>query len=181
MIFIVPWRLTDPIKLSQRRWNWNYREKTFQLVKKELMKLPLVDPSSQSLLYNWIFSRPVQEGIPGTLIRPLQERTCPLYPSQGKILTLTRDLKVEILARRFWKEYLEPTMPEFDISLFLPQLSKIKSVADKMKHINKYIIVRAYKDGRFQLRTKGSTIKTTVNFPKCERPEWQNTEEKWVT
>lgn len=103
-----------------------------------------------------------------------------LYPYKGKILTLTRDLKVEILARRFWKEYLEPTMPEFDISLFLPQLSKIKSVADKMKHINKYIIVRAYKDGRFQLRTKGSTIKTTVNFPKCDRPEWQNTEEKWV-
>jgi len=97
--------------------------------------------------------------------------------SSGKILTLTRDLKVEIVARRFWKEYLEPTMPEFDISLFLPQLSKIKSVADKMKHINKYMIVRAYKDGRFQLRTKGSTIKTTVNFPKCDRPEWQNTDE----
>ena len=99
-------------------------------------------------------------------------------PKQGKILTLTRDLKVEIVARRFWKEYFDPVMPQFDISLFLPPLSKIKSVADKMKHINKYIIVRAYKDGRFQLRTKGSTIKTTVNFPKCDKPEWQNTEEK---
>ena len=177
MIFIAPWRLIDPIKRFQRLWNWNYREKTLQQVKKEHMKQPSVDQNNRWLLYSWIFSRPVQGGILGP---PLHEWKCPLNPNKGKILTLTRDLKVEILARRFWKEYLEPTMPEFDISLFLPQLSKIKSVADKMKHINKYIIVRAYKDGRFQLRTKGSTIKTTVNFPKCDRPEWQNTEEKWV-
>ena len=48
-----------------------------------------------------------------------------------------------------------------------------------MKNINKYIIVRAFKNGQFQLRTKGSTMQTTVNFPECEKPEWENDTDKY--
>ena len=94
----------------------------------------------------------------------------------GKIMTLTRDLKVEIVARRFWKEYIEPAMPEFDVSLYLPQLSKIKNVTDRMKNINKYVIVRGYKEGKLQLRAKSGTMKTSVTFEKCDAPEWNTNE-----
>ena len=94
----------------------------------------------------------------------------------GKVMTLTRDLKVEIVARRFWKEYIEPAMPEFDVSLFMPQLNKIKGVTDRMKNINKYIIVRGYKEGKLQLRAKSATMRTSVTFEKCEAPEWDTNE-----
>jgi len=90
----------------------------------------------------------------------------------GKVMTLTRDLKVDIVARRFWKEYIEPAMPEFDVSLFMPALNKIKSVTDRMKNINKYIIVRGHKEGKLQLRAKSGTMKTSVSFEKCDAPEW---------
>ena len=96
----------------------------------------------------------------------------------GKVMTLTRDLKVDIVARRFWKEYIEPAMPEFDVSLFMPALNKIKSVTDRMKNINKYIIVRGHKEGKLQLRAKSGTMKTSVSFEKCDAPEW-NTDDDW--
>ena len=99
----------------------------------------------------------------------------------GKVMTLTRDLKVEIVARRFWKEYIEPAMPEFDVSLFMPQLNKIKGVTDRMKNINKYIIVRGYKEGKLQLPAKSATMKTSVTFEKCDAPEWNtNDDEQYV-
>ena len=57
---------------------------------------------------------------------------------------------------RFWEENIEPAMPEFDASLFMPELNKIKGVTDRMKNINKYIIVRECK---LQLRAKSATMK----------------------
>jgi HUS1 checkpoint protein len=95
--------------------------------------------------------------------------------SSGKDLEVTRELKVEVVARKFWKEYIDPQLPNFDVSMFLPSLHKVKIIVDKLKNVDKYIIIRATNDGTLQIRSKSSTLKTTIDFPTCEQPEWDNT------
>ena len=45
-----------------------------------------------------------------------------------------------------------------------------------MKNIDKYLIIRATKEGGLQLRAKGPTMKTTINFKECKKPEWEDAE-----
>ena len=96
--------------------------------------------------------------------------------ASGRPITLTRELKVRIVAKRFWAEYKEPTMPQFSVSLFMPALSKIRAMADKLKAMNKHMIVRAGTNGALQLRAKSSTMKISVTFVECEKPVWENVE-----
>jgi len=92
--------------------------------------------------------------------------------SSGRALTLTRELKVRIVAKKFWHEYKEPLMPKFSVSLFMPSLAKLRLMADKLKTMSKHLIVRGNTNGSLQLRSKSSTMKVSVNFVECERPEW---------
>lgn len=91
----------------------------------------------------------------------------------GRALTLTRELKVRIVAKRFWAEYKEPTMPQFTVSLFMPSLLKLRMMADKLKSMGKHMIIRGSGNGSLQLRAKSSTMKISVNFIDCEKPEWE--------
>lgn len=66
----------------------------------------------------------------------------------------------------------EPLMPKFSVSLFMPSLAKLRLMADKLKTMSKHLIVRGNTNGSLQLRSKSSTMKVSVNFVECERPEW---------
>ena len=95
--------------------------------------------------------------------------------SSGRPLTLTRELKVRVVAKRFWSEYKEPTMPQFTVSLFMPSLPKLRAMADKLKNMSKHMVIRGAANGSLQLRSKSSTMKLSVNFIDCEKPEWDRT------
>ena len=64
-------------------------------------------------------------------------------------------------------------MPQFTISLFMPSLPKLRAMAEKLKNMSKHMVLRGSSNGSLQLRSKSSTMKISVNFVDCEKPEWE--------
>ncbi|XP_044032160.1 checkpoint protein HUS1 isoform X6 [Siniperca chuatsi] len=53
---------------------------------------------------------------------------------------VTHDVPVDVIPRRLWHEFKEPSMPDFDVSIYLPPLKTIKNVVDRMKNLSNFLV-----------------------------------------
>ncbi|XP_059511935.1 checkpoint protein HUS1 isoform X1 [Myotis daubentonii] len=49
---------------------------------------------------------------------------------------VTHDIPVKVIPRKLWRNLQEPTVPDADVSIYLPVLKTMKSVVEKMKNIS---------------------------------------------
>ncbi|XP_015325500.1 checkpoint protein HUS1 isoform X2 [Bos taurus] len=52
---------------------------------------------------------------------------------------VTHDIPVKVIPRKLWKDLQEPTVPDADVSIYLPVLKTMKSVVEKMKNISNHL------------------------------------------
>ncbi|KAM4719050.1 LOW QUALITY PROTEIN: checkpoint protein HUS1-like [Anableps anableps] len=91
-------------------------------------------------------------------MRPVQ----PTLSSLGRVVT--HDVPVDVIPRRLWQEFQEPSVPDFDVRSFwiqnwdhpfspsvhpssqvsvdLPPLKTMKSVVDRMKNLSNFLRIR---------------------------------------
>ena len=63
-------------------------------------------------------------------------------------------LPVNVIPTRLWDEYDEPAMPDFDVSIYMPDLKILRNVIDRMKNLSNYVVC-----GKFQnLDPKSVTV-----------------------
>ena len=91
----------------------------------------------------------------------------------GRKMVVSREIPIKVVSKKFWADYKEPLMPKFNMSIFMPTLSKVRVMVDKIKCLSKTVIVRANPEGTLQFRTKNAMQKISVNFHNLEKPVWE--------
>ncbi|XP_006808321.1 checkpoint protein HUS1 [Neolamprologus brichardi] len=76
----------------------------------------------------------------------LTKKHCPCLTIAAELPTLssvsrvvTHDVPVDVIPRRLWHEFKEPSMPDFDVSIYLPPLKTMKNIVDRMKNLSNFL------------------------------------------
>ncbi|XP_027026052.1 checkpoint protein HUS1 isoform X3 [Tachysurus fulvidraco] len=109
----------------------------------------------------------------------LTKKHCPCLtlaaelPSLSSISRIvTHDIPVDVIPRRLWHDFKEPSMPDFDVSIYLPPLKTMKSVVDRMKNLSNYLVVEANLSGEMNLKIETDLVSVTTHFKDLGNPPW---------
>ncbi|XP_076764605.1 hus1-like checkpoint clamp component [Xylocopa sonorina] len=72
------------------------------------------------------------------------------------------DVPVRVIPRREWAEHRAPVIPQFDISVDMPQLKYVRHIVERMKNMSPQLILSADNSGTFVLKidTDNATVST---------------------
>ncbi|XP_066249726.1 checkpoint protein HUS1 [Euwallacea similis] len=84
----------------------------------------------------------------------------------GELLSrqCVHDIPVDVISRKHWGDYAEPSFNEFHASIQMPNLKSIKSIVEKMKNMSHCLVVRANRSGELTLEIKTNIIKLSAHF-----------------
>ncbi|XP_027531739.1 checkpoint protein HUS1 isoform X2 [Neopelma chrysocephalum] len=94
----------------------------------------------------------------------------PSLSSSSRIVT--HDIPVGVIPRRIWNDFREPTMPDFDVSIYLPVLKTMKSVVERMKNLSNVIVIEANLSGEMNLKIETDLVSVTTHFKDLGNPPW---------
>ncbi|KAF4008247.1 hypothetical protein G4228_019927 [Cervus hanglu yarkandensis] len=102
---------------------------------------------------------------------------------------VTHDIPVKVIPRKLWKDLQEPTVPDADVSIYLPVLKTMKSVVEKMKNISNQLcryflmitdagnckilnlqIIEANLNGELNLKIETELVCVTTHFKDLGNP-----------
>uniref|UniRef100_A0A8C2V9B4 Checkpoint protein n=1 Tax=Chinchilla lanigera TaxID=34839 RepID=A0A8C2V9B4_CHILA len=83
---------------------------------------------------------------------------------------VTHDIPVKIVARKLWKDLQEPSVPEADVSIYLPALKTMKSVVEKMRNISNNLVIEANLKGELNLKIETELVCVTTHFKDLGNP-----------
>lgn len=109
----------------------------------------------------------------------LTKKHCPCITLVAELPTLssvsrvvTHDIPVDVIPRRLWHEFKEPTMPDFDVSIYLPPLKTMKNVVDRMKNLSNFLVMEANLNGEMNLKIETDLVSVTTHFKDLGNPSW---------
>ncbi|XP_048122796.1 checkpoint protein HUS1-like [Alosa alosa] len=85
---------------------------------------------------------------------------------------VTHDIPVDVIPRRMWHDFKEPSMPDFDVSVYLPHLKIMKNVVDRMKNLSNYLVIEANLSGEMNLKIETDLVAVTTHFKDLGNPPW---------
>ncbi|XP_076027566.1 checkpoint protein HUS1 isoform X1 [Genypterus blacodes] len=94
----------------------------------------------------------------------------PTLSSTGRVVT--HDVPVEVIPRRLWHEFKEPSVPDFDVSIYLPPLKTMKNVVDRMKNLSNFLVMEANLNGEMNLKIETDLVSVTTHFKELGCPAW---------
>ncbi|XP_003222272.1 checkpoint protein HUS1 isoform X2 [Anolis carolinensis] len=106
----------------------------------------------------------------------------PSLSSSSRIVT--HDIPVGIIPRKLWNDFREPSVPDFDVSIYLPVMKTMKSVVDRMKNLSNSIVIEANQKGEMNLKIETDLVSVATHFKDLGNPPWvpehasQNSTEK---
>ncbi|KAJ9574065.1 hypothetical protein L9F63_008591 [Diploptera punctata] len=74
------------------------------------------------------------------------------------------DIPVTVIPRRDWKLFQEPKVPNFDVSIQLPSLKLLRTVAERMKTLSPYVTVLANQEGVLVLKVETPDATVSTHF-----------------
>ncbi|KAM9076833.1 checkpoint protein HUS1 isoform 6-T6 [Megaptera novaeangliae] len=83
---------------------------------------------------------------------------------------VTHDIPVKVIPRKLWKDLQEPTVPDADVSIYLPVLKTMKSIVEKMKNISNHLIIEANLNGELNLKIETELVCVTTHFKDLGNP-----------
>ncbi|XP_035561260.1 checkpoint protein HUS1 isoform X5 [Canis lupus baileyi] len=83
---------------------------------------------------------------------------------------VTHDIPVKVIPRKLWKDLQEPTIPDSDVSIYLPALKTMKSIVEKMKNISNHLIMEANLSGELNLKIETELVCVTTHFKDLGNP-----------
>ncbi|XP_077257259.1 hus1-like checkpoint clamp component [Temnothorax americanus] len=86
------------------------------------------------------------------------------------------DVPVKLIPRREWPEHKMPDIPEFDISLEIPQLKYLRYIVDRMKSVSPQLTVIANKSGTLVVKIEVDYATVSTHFKGLQ--VWEGNEER---
>lgn len=74
------------------------------------------------------------------------------------------DVPVRVVPRREWQEHQAPNIPEFDISVDMPQLKHVRNIVERMKNMSPRLTLSADKSGIFVLKVDTDSATVSTHF-----------------
>ncbi|XP_059180817.1 checkpoint protein HUS1 [Centropristis striata] len=109
----------------------------------------------------------------------LSKKHCPCLSIVGELPTLssisrvvTHHVPVNVVPRRLWHEFKEPSVPDFDVSIYLPPLKTMKNVVDRMKNLSNFLVIEASLSGEMNLKMETDLVSVTTHFKDLGNPAW---------
>ncbi|KAF7214243.1 checkpoint protein HUS1 [Nothobranchius furzeri] len=109
----------------------------------------------------------------------LTKKHCPCLTVAAELPSLssnsrvvTHDVPVEVVPRSLWHEFKEPSMPDFDVSIYLPPLKTMKNVVDRMKNLSNFLVMEANLSGEMNLKIETDLVSVTTHFKDLGNPSW---------
>ncbi|XP_031439684.1 checkpoint protein HUS1 isoform X2 [Clupea harengus] len=109
----------------------------------------------------------------------LTKKHCPCLTLAAELPSLssvsrvvTHDIPVDVIPRRLWHDYKEPSMPDFDVSIYLPPLKTMKNVVDRMKNLSNFLVIEANLSGEMNLKIETDLVSVTTHFKDLGNPPW---------
>ncbi|XP_054863290.1 checkpoint protein HUS1 isoform X2 [Amphiprion ocellaris] len=109
----------------------------------------------------------------------LTKKHCPCLTIAAELPTLssisrvvTHDVPVDVIPRRLWHEFIEPSVPDFDVSIYLPPLKTMKNVVDRMKNLSNFLVIEANLNGEMNLKIETDLVSVTTHFKDLGNPPW---------
>ncbi|KAJ1200133.1 hypothetical protein NDU88_003960 [Pleurodeles waltl] len=94
----------------------------------------------------------------------------PSLSSSSRIVT--HDIPVGVIPRRLWHDFREPSVPDFDVSIYLPVLKTMKSIVERMKNLSNFVVIEANRNGEMNLKIETDLVSVTTNFKDLGNPPW---------
>ncbi|XP_075068754.1 checkpoint protein HUS1 isoform X1 [Mixophyes fleayi] len=109
----------------------------------------------------------------------LTNKHCPCLTLAVELLSLsktsrivTHDIPVSVIPRRLWNDFKEPTVPDFDVSIYLPPIKTMKSVVERMKNLSNFIVIEANGNGEINLKIETDLVSVSTHFKDLGNPPW---------
>ncbi|KPP57211.1 checkpoint protein HUS1-like [Scleropages formosus] len=98
----------------------------------------------------------------------------PSLSSNSRVVT--HDIPVGVIPRKLWQDFKEPSVPDFDVSIYLPPLKTMKNVIDRMKNLSNFLVLEANKNGEMNLRIETELVSVSTHFKDLGNPPWVSTD-----
>ncbi|KAJ3331593.1 hypothetical protein HDU76_002764, partial [Blyttiomyces sp. JEL0837] len=95
----------------------------------------------------------------------------------GKVMTLVQDIPVRVLTKDQTADLNEPVALSPEVNIMMPSLQGIRSIADRMKAVDEYVILSANLDGDFQMLVESNSVKVETTFRKLTIPQFERPDE----
>jgi len=89
------------------------------------------------------------------------------------------DFPVIVLPRRMWGDYKEPAMPQFDISIFLPEVKSLRHLMERYKSLGQSVTLTANKEGRLTIKVESDDGVFSTHFPHLKVPVYRDETLPW--
>lgn len=86
------------------------------------------------------------------------------------------DVPVRLVPRKEWQEHKMPDVPEFDISLEIPNLKCLRYIVDRMKNMSSQLIITANKCGTLILKIEVDYATVSTHFKGLQ--VWESRQEE---
>ncbi|KAI0032921.1 cell cycle checkpoint [Vararia minispora EC-137] len=88
----------------------------------------------------------------------------------GRRLTVSHDVRTEVLRPGELERLKEPMCPEPDVHTLLPPLGKMRTIAEKLRGITDIVAVHANHSGQFSFSAATESIKVEVEWENLTNP-----------
>lgn len=78
------------------------------------------------------------------------------------------DVPVKVLPRREWSIYGEPVMTEPDISIYLPDLKRMKHLTERYKNLDHFVRLEVHPNGKLLFKLESDLVTVSTHFKDLE-------------
>ena len=87
------------------------------------------------------------------------------------------DIPVTLIQRKHWSDFKEPIVQKFDVSIYLPELKKLKHIVERYKNLDNAVILQANRNGELRFTLENQRVTVGTYFTNLETPTLVNDKE----
>lgn len=91
----------------------------------------------------------------------------------GRRMRVTHDVRIDVMKPADVELLEEPRVPEPDVHVVLPPLSKLKTIVERLKPMANVLAFRANNNGKLQLSIYTESVKVDTDWNNCVNPKVQ--------
>eukprot|EP01134_Creolimax_fragrantissima_P006319 CFRG6319T1 len=84
--------------------------------------------------------------------------------------TVIQNVPVALLSHELTSNYCEPDLPHPQINICLPSLKVLSGIIDRMKTLDKHLVLSANNDGELRLQIEADAVSVCTSVTDCEIP-----------
>ena len=88
------------------------------------------------------------------------------------------DIPVTLIARKHWSNFKEPLIQKFDVSVYLPDIKRLKHIAERYKNLDNTVVLRANRNGELRFTLENQRVTVGTYFKNLETPQYIDEEGK---